>query len=259
MTKRIIALLVAAIMAVSCCMLVACNKPEEPTSEPATSETSEPATSETSEPATSETSEPETSETPDEPSDEPVVEGDGFYGSLEATEVMSDLYSTSTPWENWNGYFQFLPQLYKDEVDATENVGTEDYEWTWTVYAAPADENGGNVQDEASFQSCQAQINTLYDWGTDDGKVIYRIQTGSLTKEWVIDQEYEVIVVVSKGDEKFKTQLFVVWTEASKLNMDAWVAGLTGDGSTGEAMAVRHVPTTCPADFDFVEVVPAAE
>ena len=247
MTKRIIALLVAAIMAVSCCMLVACNKPEEPTSEPKTSETSEPKTAETSEPATSETSEPA-----EESSDAPVA-GDGFYGSIEATEVMSDMYSTSTPWENWNGYFQFLPQLYKDEVDATENAGTEDYEWTWFVYAAPADENGGNVQDEASFQKVQAQLDTLYDWGSDDGKVIYRLQTGSMTKEWVVDQEYEVIVTVAKGDDTFKTQLFVVWTEESAKNWTAWCAGLTGNGDSNEPWGeniTRHIPTTCECDWE---------
>ena len=256
MTKRIIALLVAAIMAVSCCMLVACEKePEATTSETSkTSETpvtSEPKTSETSEPKTSETSEP--SETSEEPS-EPVVEGDGFFGSIEATEVMVDLYSTGTPWENWNGRYQAVPQLYKEEVDATENVGTEDYEWVWNIYAAPADENGGNVQDEASFQTCQGEVNTVYDFNSDDGKVIYRLETGSFTKDWVVGTEYEVIIVVSKGDEKFKGQLFVEWTEESAKCWNAWCKGLDGNGDSNTPWdpekVTRHIPSTCPCEFE---------
>ena len=176
----------------------------------------------------------------------------GFFGSIEATEVMSDMYSNSTPWENWNGYFQCLPQLYKEEVDATENIGTEDYEWTWMVYAAPADENGGNVQDESSFQKVQAQVDTYYDWRTDDGKVIYRLQTGSMTKNWVIDQEYEVIIVLTDGKKTYKTQLFVVWTEESAKCWDAWCKGLTGNGDSNEPWGeniTRHIPSTCPCDF----------
>ena len=53
--------------------------------------------------------------------------------------------------------------------------------------------------------------------------------------------------------EAFKAQFFPTWTQKSADNMNAWVNGFTGDGSTGETMEEKgfekHIPTTCPSDF----------
>lgn len=255
MTKRIVALLVAVIMAVSCFMLVSCSKEESKTSEkistsgatstPTSGETS---TSETSTPATSETSSGEASgeeSGTDEPS---VVEGDGFYDALEATEVTCDMYSTETPWENWNGRYQFLPQFYKEECDPSENYGTEDYEWKWDIYAAPAADTNN---EESAFAHTEGYLDAkgVYDWG--DGHCIYRVQTGSFTANWVVGTEYEVIIVLTKGDEKFKTQVYITWTQSSADCWECWKKGVNIENGEEKAWTDYETPIERVNPHDF--------
>ena len=175
-----------------------------------------------------------------------------FYSSIQATEVTGDLYSLEIPWENFKGYFHFLIELYKPEVDATQNVGNHKYKWTWVLYAAPANENG-NIESEEAFTMITPQIDTVYDFKNEYGEVLYRLQTGSLTKDWVVGQKYEVIVVLSNGDASYKCQLFPTWTQLSADHLAAWVTGLNGDGTTGETITdagyEKHIPTTCPCEF----------
>lgn len=279
MTKRIMALLVAAVFVLSSALLVACgggndNKTTEPTKSPAQSKpaqsTTEPAQS-TTEPAQS-TPTPAVSTptpvdtptppvTPSKPSVDKVAKADDEQGwikwlanaldnetaedagipvaaSGKAYTCTHDGCEEGSWWEIWGNpqHFHACYQFDTTEYDATANIGTDNYAFTWEIYVRLADTDN-------DFEKATTAPWSVYPWGGDNPYVIYRIPTydegikSMCLAEDGSSQEYEVIFVVFEGDNTtdeskifFVFQTWTYYTDSTEAYInEAKAAGIIGN------------------------------
>lgn len=217
MTKRIIALVLVAIMAAAA--LVACTEDPATTPTAPADTTTAPETTgnATSAPATTpvtggeETPTPTPTETEVDPPEPP----DPFaqWGGYDAQWGSGSVYGQG--FECWpfagNGqycpraFWQFTLVLSLDEGDFTENVSNPtDYKYTWKVWYKDSE---ADAFDTDSWKGpYEVYLETFYAFGGDNPNVIYRLQTsdspqGDLCKDFELGKTYDLIFQVLNGDE----------------------------------------------------------
>ena len=195
MTKRIMALLMAASMAMSCALLVSCGDsttkaPEKNTPTQATSGTPSETPSETPSgtPTGTPTVTPETptvtpSDTPDVPEDMPdqetrLAKPDEFVNWLNNNDEASDKgYETSTystlpgGFEIWSNNFQQCILFPTVIAPVATGVGTEDYKYRFEIYYKLYDSEG-------SYKGVPVDVWSVYE-GQGWDNYILRIHTYS--------------------------------------------------------------------------------
>lgn len=246
MTKRILALLLAVLFAVSCCMMTACggNSDEGGTTNDDGGTTNdggndkEPADDKTSDaPADDDkTSEPATSDdagTSDEPADEPVA--DEPAAEFPGEELPIDFYSAAN-FETWTGKGTVIQDSYcwwhavvqideaDTDVDLKTGLGTADYPYTWTLNARLADSSD-------TWVSVPTQLDTMS--GMGESTVIFRLQVGTgLEQLCKVGEEYEMVVTIEgpDGAQYRSGTLYTTWDEKFQTAYDNWKQGKNADG-----------------------------
>ena len=208
MTKRILAM--ALVVVFACLALASCGEKTPATTTPATKA-----------PATTPATTPDaTATTPDNGGDEtPVPTEPAGWDMFEQFGGIDKLYSSGhfygTAFETWpfedNGtwcaraFFQSCVIINKEDGNFKENLGTDDYEYTFKWYWHDAEITPEKQEDlKGPFTS---PIETCYDFDSaaDDANVIYRLQVGSapegdMCKDLVRDGTYMFLIAVYKGD-----------------------------------------------------------
>jgi hypothetical protein len=229
MTKRIIALVLVAIMAAVA--LVAC------TEDPATTPTAPVGTTtapESSAAPAGTTTAPESSEAPvvsEEPTEtaEPtlpeIVDPFEQWGGMDMMWATSRLYGKG--WEVWpfaaNGtycaraFWQCCVTVSAADGDFRENAGNPaDYKYTWKLWFKDTD---ADPYDKDAWKGpYEVYLETFYSFGNEADDVIYRIQTstspdGDPCKDLELGKSYDYIFQVLEGeDNKGFMMVTVPWT-----------------------------------------------
>ncbi|MBQ8911581.1 MAG: hypothetical protein IJY89_03320 [Clostridia bacterium] len=254
MTKRILALVLVAIFALTSTMLVACDNGEAtsedkaPVSSPAqggdeSSKEVEPSTP--VEPTVpDEPTVPSEPTVPDEPSED-IVEPEKFtnewvewlvedYGDTYTMAWSGSLYGgikyddTMDPscWELWpytdkqiadNSHFHACICISSAEFDGFSNLGTEEYEWTWKVFYKV----DGSDEEYKSFEGTP--------WGaiTFGENYLYRFDMFTYGAEFSLDadgnaQTYHVVMVIldAEGNVEIWRDELIDWTNSSQAYYD---------------------------------------
>lgn len=220
MTKRIIALVLVAIMAAVA--LVACAEDPATTSTPTASTnatTAAPTTSGSeSTPTTGKdtvaTPTPTPTETATPDVTDPIIEDPfTFVGGLDAQWGTGSSYGEG--WETWpfagnnewcaRAFWQLCVQLSTQEADFTENMNNPaDYKYTWKLWYKDS-EADPYVQDNWKGPYT-LYAETCYVWGGDNPNVIYRLQTdgtaeGDPCKKFELGKSYDYIIQVTEGED----------------------------------------------------------
>lgn len=272
MTKRIIALALVAVFA--CLALVSCNnetpattpagttaapatKPAGTTSAPATTPagtTVAPATTPATPATTPDPTDPvvtpdptDTVVTPDvtpTPTEPAVYDMFARFGGIEKIFAEGSFYGTA--FETWpfadNGswcaraFFQSCVVIGANDGDFTQNLGTDDYEYTWKFFYHDAEvypESDADIKGPYT-----APTETFYKF--DNGNVIYRLQVGSapegdMCEELEVGKTYMFIVALYKGDTcvgfTYISQLWDARYDAyHELYKDFWTQHNRADG-----------------------------
>jgi hypothetical protein len=228
MTKRIIALVLVAIMAAVA--LVACT--EDPATTPTatapagTTEAPKSEAPKSEAPATTPADPTPSEPTPTEPV-EPTEILDPFakWGGMDMMWATSRLYGKG--WEVWpfaaNGtycaraFWQCCVTVSAADGDFRENAGNPaDYKYTWKLWFKDTD---ADPYDEKAWKGpYEVYLETFYSFGNEADDVIYRIQTstspdGDPCKDLELGKSYDYIFQVLEGEEnKGFMMVTVPWT-----------------------------------------------
>lgn len=228
MTKRIIALVLVAIMAAVA--LVACT--EDPATTPTatapagTTEAPKSEAPKSEAPATTPADPTPSEPTPTEPV-EPTEILDPFakWGGMDMMWATSRLYGKG--WEVWpfadNGtycaraFWQCCVTVSAADGDFRENAGNPaDYKYTWKLWFKDTD---ADPYDEKAWKGpYEVYLETFYSFGNEADDVIYRIQTstspdGDPCKDLELGKSYDYIFQVLEGeDNKGFMMVTVPWT-----------------------------------------------
>jgi hypothetical protein len=228
MTKRIIALVLVAIMAAVA--LVACT--EDPATTPTatapagTTEAPKSEAPKSEAPATTPADPTPSEPTPTEPVEPTEIE-DPFakWGGMDMMWATSRLYGKG--WEVWpfaaNGtycaraFWQCCVTVSAADGDFRENAGNPaDYKYTWKLWFKDTD---ADPYDEKAWKGpYEVYLETFYSFGNEADDVIYRIQTstspdGDPCKDLELGKSYDYIFQVLEGEEnKGFMMVTVPWT-----------------------------------------------
>lgn len=175
------------------------GKPSEKTSEKASGKVSD-RTSEILSDFASESS-------PDSPN---TVRPDGV-------EVPMTLWSEEKPFEYWEKdgvpYYQLCVVIRKDDLDATEGMGSEDYRFTYHLWYR-------KKGSEEKLQNLDTPVETCYDLGDS---VIYRLQTYPMMKDLREGEEYAITLEIEEGgNARVWGNLTVPFTEGSRADLEKY-------------------------------------
>ena len=230
MTKRIFALVIAVLMTVAC--FASCNTTTDATKTPAKTQTPGTVAPTTSGDTTPEDTAPTSQPTaPVDTADTaaPTTEGGDdpedpfeFVGGIEKMFTSGSIYGKGFeiwPYEGNNqwcplAFYQGTFILSKEEVDATEGLGTPDYQYKFVFYYQDMTEG------QEGFSTPYTTIcETAYVYGGDSPNVIYRplvgsCEEGNLCSNFIADHEYMLIMQVKKGEENLGFAVYTVsWSQ----------------------------------------------
>ncbi len=245
MTKRILALVVAVIMLVaalaSCTPTVETKTPAKTTSAPKTTESKK-----TEAPITTPASVDTTPATSGQPTTDPNTEEEDIWAQFGGIDKMvpGDVYGKAFEVWPFEGNEQWAPRAFlqgtlcvnKEDYDASEGVGTPDYQYSFVFWYA--DITG---EDDAWKGPYTTTCETVYN-ALPNGNIIYRPLVGScaegnLLTAFEVDHEYMLVMQIVKGEE---VQVFatynITWEEQLfemvGLYNDFWTAHNRADGYT---------------------------
>ncbi len=225
MTKRIIALVLVAIMAAVALVACAEDPATTPTTAPEGTPTA-PAGTPTAPATTPDEGTPTPTPTePDEPT--PVLPEDPFeqWGGYDAQWGTGSVYGQG--FECWpfagnnqycpRAFWQFTLTLSLDEGDFTENVNNPtDYKYTWKLWYKDSE---ADPYDTESWKGpFEVYLETFYAFGGDNPNVIYRLQTsdspqGDPCKNFELGKSYDLIFQVLNDEEALGfTMVSFNWT-----------------------------------------------
>lgn len=241
MTKRIMALLMAASMAMSCALLVSCGDsttkaPEKNTPTQATSGTPSETPSET--PSGTPTGTPSgtptvtPSDTPDVPEEMPnketrLAKPDEFVNWLNnndeasAKEYETGFYGPTAPkggFEIWGGHFHQCILFPTVIAPVATGVGTEDYKYSFEVYYKVYDAEG-------SYKAAPVNVWSIYE-GEGWDNYILRVQTYScgitdlVAKSAEEPNFYDYILCTYEIDEEGEETLVCWFSLLLEINAD---------------------------------------
>jgi hypothetical protein len=281
MTKRILAM--ALVVVFACLALASCDKaPATTTPATETPKTEAPATTKpadkTDVPATTPNNGGDETAVPTEPNGEtPVPTEPAGWDMFEQFGGIDKLYSSGhfygTAFETWpfedNGtwcaraFFQSCVIINKEDGNFKENLGTDDYEYTFKWYWHDAEITPEKQEDlKGPFTS---PIETCYDFDSaaDDANVIYRLQVGSapegdMCKDLVRDGTYMFLIAVYKGDTclgfVYTSQVWTpLYDSYYKVYNNFWTAHDRSEGYASGMQTVTAADIQDAADNGFDE------
>ena len=258
MTKRILALLLAVLFAVSCCMMTACGDDDKKPADDKTQQGDDknPTDNKDNNDKNSDKTNDNTSKTsPDTPDDPSEASSGGLLGTynaadeFEGTEVDIQLYEAAI-FETWTGkvgdvtwtWWQNVVSIHPDDLNVTEGLGTDDYAYKWTMHVRPADAHETPDKEDDKWISVPCQVDTKS--GVGD-RTIYRPQPGTgFEGKLTIDQEYEVIYTIEGPDGKYKSMAlnYFTWSQAFEDAYQNWKAGKDANGAEANVFIPENAP-----------------
>lgn len=261
MTKRILALLLAVLFAVSCCMMTACGDDDK---KPADDKTQQ----------GEDNKKPDDSKNPtdnnsDKKHEDDKKSGDATSGKTSDAssggllddynaadefegEAVDIQFYEAAKFETWTGkvgevtwtWWQSVVSIHPDDLNVTEGLGTDDYAYKWTMHVRPADAHSTPDKEDDKWISVPCQVDTKS--GVGD-RTIYRPQPGTgFEGKFTIDQEYEVIYTIEGPDGKYKSEAlqYFVWDQKFEDAYQNWKAGKDVNGEPANCF----VPELAPHD-----------
>ncbi len=202
--------------------------------------------------------------TPDDPAD-PF----DYFGGYEKMFETAAFYS-GAPFEAWPfaGNNEWAPCAFFQScinIDGvtdgnyTENLGTDDYEYTWKWYYHNVNDEFATMDDlTGPFTS---PTETFYAWGNAEDRVIYRLQVGSapegdMCKDLVVGETYMFLIALYKGDDCVGfAYIAEVWSAKHNAMYQAynytWTTHNRADGYTTGVFELTDADWAKYAEFGF--------